>query len=383
MDLESSELGLLVEEVAASPGQDSALHRGVLIIGIDGAPLLGLPEAQVSGLFGSGFRDGAKLLLVSADELREAMIERDSKEECPCEELANYELLHRAKSSTEYDAVVKIPVGRATVWSLSPEAMDSLRQDLTHVGERFQLNAEAKINRGGNVESIVLSGLSSAIALARPEVVQILQFYREGEWQGADPRADPSVRPELGTGTGAGDQPATEQIPVGLTDLRQFMYHDHTADIIVHAWGRTRAEAFAQVVVGMFNYMTEVEHVDVHCSIEVEAIGHDLLDLLYHLLDEFLFVFGTEMHISRHVEIVEFDEEALRIKARGYGEKMNLNKHEQGTEIKAITMHMMKILGPDSMMSEAGTGNRPQDDEESAKRVQQGFPHEAYVLLDI
>merc|ERR1712129_356983 len=111
----------------------------------------------------------------------------------------------------------------------------------------------------------------------------------------------------------------------------------------------------AQAWVGMFSYMTNVDKIEINQSVEVEATGHDLLDLLYHLLDEFLFIFGTEMHISRCIEILDFDEAALRIRARGYGERMDLNKHEQGTEIKAITMHMMRILGTEEVITENGT----------------------------
>merc|ERR1712060_1043116 len=144
------------------------------------------------------------------------------------------------------------------------------------------------------------------------------------------------------------------------------MYHDHTADIIVHSWGKTMAEAFAQVCVGMFNYMTPLDKIELCRFVEVEATGHDLLDLLYHLLDEFLFIFGTEMHISRCIEILEFDETALHIRVRGYGERMDLNKHEQGTEIKAITMHMMRILEPDQVLTENWTVSR-------VEKVREGF----------
>ncbi|CAE7445653.1 unnamed protein product [Symbiodinium necroappetens] len=56
---------------------------------------------------------------------------------------------------------------------------------------------------------------------------------------------------------------------------------------------------------------------------------------------------------------------------------MDLRKHEQGTEIKAITMHMMKILAPDFILTEEGRGSRDADGQMS------DFPFEAYVLLDI
>merc|ERR1712113_472819 len=111
-------------------------------------------------------------------------------------------------------------------------------------------------------------------------------------------------------------------VPAHILDLRQFMYHDHTADIIVHSWGKSREEAFGQLIVGMFNYMTDVDNVEVRCTVDIEATGHDLLDLLFHLLDEFLFVFGTEMHVSKMIQILEYDEQNFRIKVRGFGEKM-------------------------------------------------------------
>ena len=158
----------------------------------------------------------------------------------------------------------------------------------------------------------------------------------------------------------------------------RFQYHDHTADIIVHSWGSSLAEALAQVCVGMFNYMTPLENVDIVGSVDVHATGHDMLDLLYHLLDEFLYMFSTEMHICRCIEILAFDEQKFSISARGYGEKMDLKKHEQGTEIKAITMHMMKILDPKSMLTEEGRHVRQEEDTAMSE-----FPYEVYVLLDI
>ena len=47
-------------------------------------------------------------------------------------------------------------------------------------------------------------------------------------------------------------------------------------------------------MVAMFGYMTEIEKVDIVEPQEIEAQGHDLLSLLFHLLDEFLFLFSAE-----------------------------------------------------------------------------------------
>lgn len=41
--------------------------------------------------------------------------------------------------------------------------------------------------------------------------------------------------------------------------------------------------------------------------------------------------------VCKEVKIVDFDHENFQIKVQGKGEPFDLSKHEQGTEIKAIT----------------------------------------------
>jgi len=124
----------------------------------------------------------------------------------------------------------------------------------------------------------------------------------------------------------------------------KYEYLDHTADVQLHAWGDSLKEAFEQCVVAMFGYMTEIEKVDIVEPQEIEAQGHDLLSLLFHLLDEFLFLFSAEpFFIARKVVITEFDRDNFKIRATGYGETFDLSKHPQGTEVKAITYSNMQI----------------------------------------
>ncbi|EDQ91254.1 uncharacterized protein MONBRDRAFT_15006, partial [Monosiga brevicollis MX1] len=121
---------------------------------------------------------------------------------------------------------------------------------------------------------------------------------------------------------------------------------DHTADIQVHAWGQTLKDSFEQTVVAMFGYMTELDAIEIDDSqtSEFSVEGHDLMSLLYALLDEFLFRFSAEDNlVCREVEIVEFDTDNFKITVRGKGEVFDLAKHPQGTEIKAITYSNMQI----------------------------------------
>ncbi|XP_039298155.1 protein archease-like [Nilaparvata lugens] len=90
--------------------------------------------------------------------------------------------------------------------------------------------------------------------------------------------------------------------------------------------------------------MTEIEYVEMAKTQEIEAEGHDMLSLLFHFLDEFLFLFSAEPYfIARKVKILEFDKEQFRIKAIGFGEQFTIGKHPQRSEVKAITYSNMQV----------------------------------------
>ena len=128
----------------------------------------------------------------------------------------------------------------------------------------------------------------------------------------------------------------------------KYEYLDHTADIQLHSWGSTIKEAFEQIGIAMFGYMTELETVEYVKSFEINASAHDLDSLLFHFLDELLVTFSCEEYLLfRDIEILEFDEKEFKIKAMGYGECMDLSKHPQGTEVKAITYSAMQIKQTD------------------------------------
>ncbi|KAK3236170.1 hypothetical protein CYMTET_53670 [Cymbomonas tetramitiformis] len=129
-------------------------------------------------------------------------------------------------------------------------------------------------------------------------------------------------------------------------DLRDnYEYKDHTADIQIHSWGQTLEEAFEGAAIGMFNYMVPLEGVTVDDSLEklYEVSAHDMESLLFAFLDELLFVFSTEYFLCRDIRIQSFDRDSWTIKCLGRGENYDRSKHEQGTEVKAITYSAMQI----------------------------------------
>lgn len=114
-----------------------------------------------------------------------------------------------------------------------------------------------------------------------------------------------------------------------------------------YSGGANLQEAFENVALSMFNYMTPLEGItDEGPSAEThtyKAEAHDLPSLLYHWLDELLFDFSNEFFVPKTMKITSFDREAWKIEAEGTGERFDRGRHVSGTEIKAITYSAMQI----------------------------------------
>ncbi|VDN97485.1 unnamed protein product [Rodentolepis nana] len=132
---------------------------------------------------------------------------------------------------------------------------------------------------------------------------------------------------------------------------QQYEHLDHTADVQIHAWGKDIKEAFEQAAMAMFSYMTtDYDKIDMKYTYEIEAEGTDMENLLFSFLDEWLFAFSADdFFFPRIIKITDFDANNFRIKSVGYGEPFDLNKHPQGTEVKAITYSNMQIHNKDDM----------------------------------
>lgn len=113
----------------------------------------------------------------------------------------------------------------------------------------------------------------------------------------------------------------------------------------LHAWGSTLQEAFEQCGVAMFGYMTELETVELKQCYKITASGDDIESLLFHFLDELLFLFSAEPFLTcAKLEISKFDLVDFEIDCLCYGEPFQLGKHPQGTEVKAITYSAMQVI---------------------------------------
>lgn len=121
---------------------------------------------------------------------------------------------------------------------------------------------------------------------------------------------------------------------------------DHTADVQLHSWGTSLEECFEQCGLAMFGYMTNLDQVSIKTSFKIEVEADDLSGLLFKYLDELLFLFSAEPFLicsKLKITSIVREPDNFRIECICYGEEFDLKKHEQGTEVKAITYGSMQI----------------------------------------
>ncbi len=115
-----------------------------------------------------------------------------------------------------------------------------------------------------------------------------------------------------------------------------------TADLTVDAWGGSLGEAFSNAALAMFNAMTPLEGVREAETRAFDVEGDDLGALLFNFLDELLYLHEVDLIVFSALD-VEVDEENSRLHAECRGERFDLERHEQGIAIKAVTFHDMAI----------------------------------------
>jgi len=135
-----------------------------------------------------------------------------------------------------------------------------------------------------------------------------------------------------------------------MAKKKDFEILDHTADVGIIAYGADLKQAFANAGRALFSLITELDDVKEVIHRDAELTASDEESLLVEWLNELIYQFDTEGIIFKRFDIVQLD--STRLKARGYGEKVDKSRHKLKTGVKAATYHMLKV--------ERGNGGRVQ-----------------------
>lgn len=122
--------------------------------------------------------------------------------------------------------------------------------------------------------------------------------------------------------------------------MERYVLIDHTADMMVRAFGSTLEECFGNAAYALFDQTVDLSNVDTSESVDIRVSGIDDEDRLFSFLSEMLFIEDADNLILREFD-VRFEGDDVVCTARG--ERLDRSKHRVRSEVKAVTYHMMQI----------------------------------------
>ena len=122
--------------------------------------------------------------------------------------------------------------------------------------------------------------------------------------------------------------------------MERYILIDHTADLMVKAFGDTLEQCFANAAYALFDQTVDLSNIGTGEETDIRVSGIDDEDRLYSFLSEMLFIEDADNLILKEFN-VSFDGEDVVCHARG--ETLDKSRHRVKSEIKAITYHMMEI----------------------------------------
>jgi SHS2 domain-containing protein len=125
-------------------------------------------------------------------------------------------------------------------------------------------------------------------------------------------------------------------------DMKTYELIDHTADVGLKAYGKNLAETFENAAKGMFDIITDNSDIESIGQYEIELEAPDLEQLLVDWLSKLLFLNSSRNEVFGFFK-VNLDDEKLKLSAKVFGEKFNISRHRAGSEIKAVTYHMLEV----------------------------------------
>jgi SHS2 domain-containing protein len=123
-------------------------------------------------------------------------------------------------------------------------------------------------------------------------------------------------------------------------DMERYILIDHTADLMVKAFGSTVEECFANAGYALFDQTIDLGLVEAREAVSFEVEGMDDEDRLFSFLSELLFMEDCDGMVFKELE-VRFDRDRVLCEARG--ERLDRSRHRTRSEIKAVTYHMMEV----------------------------------------
>jgi SHS2 domain-containing protein len=126
-----------------------------------------------------------------------------------------------------------------------------------------------------------------------------------------------------------------------MTDVKDYAFFDHTADIGIRAEAGSLAELFVRLARGLTELLVEDSPLVPQQVRRIALSAPEAETLLLRWLQEVLFWFSTERFVPVAYALSEVTPTTLRGEVRG--EVFDPARHVQGREVKAVTRHLLQV----------------------------------------
>lgn len=123
-------------------------------------------------------------------------------------------------------------------------------------------------------------------------------------------------------------------------DQGRWELYSHPSDIGIRGRGATREEAFAQAALALTAVITDLEKVQPLQAIDIECREQDDDLLFLCWLSTLLYEMDTRRMLFRRFEV---EATAGGLKARAWGEPIDIARHQPAVEVKAATYGDLKV----------------------------------------
>lgn len=124
--------------------------------------------------------------------------------------------------------------------------------------------------------------------------------------------------------------------------MKRYEFIEHTADIVIKAYGDNLEDAFAAAAEAMFDIITDNSKIEPKEKVELEVVSDNIESLLVSFLSRLIVVHEVDNLVLGNFDI-KFSGK-YHLKAYGWGEKFDSKKHKYGHHVKGISYHMIKIF---------------------------------------
>jgi SHS2 domain-containing protein len=121
---------------------------------------------------------------------------------------------------------------------------------------------------------------------------------------------------------------------------------EHVSDAYVEVEGGSLEECFSKAGLAVVDIMVDLDSISPVSDVDVRVEGFDLYSLLYNFLEDVLVRVTSGEFLPCRIDVkIGGGGERFRLHARYSGESFVPSKHRAKVEVKAITYHLMEIVG--------------------------------------